>query len=173
MLLSRYFVGDQTSVINQGCAEPTRVKEGMTIMKNRKKVKYLVLAFCLIFGLYSVNQFLSSVYAIREDMKEVRDIMDPFEKKFCELQAEMKGADVSEIDQLEKDLNEEIERWNKVDREVERRLKEIDRKAKIISYINPWNNDRYGVLRGEIGTLWGQYGVIRGSIGYLTVVMKQ
>lgn len=143
-------------------------------MKNRKKVRYLVLAICLIFGLYSVNQFLSSVYAIREDMKEVRDIMDPFEKKFCELQVKIEGADVSEIDQLEKDLNEEIERWNKeVDQEVERRLKEIDRKAKVISYINPWNNDRYGVLRGEIGTLWGQYGVIRGSIGYLTVVMKQ
>lgn len=143
-------------------------------MKNRKKVRYLVLAICLIFGLYSVNQFLSSVYAIREDMKEVRDIMDPFEKKFCELQVKIEGADVSEIDQLEKDLNEEIERWNKVDQEVERRLKEIDRKAKIISYINlcMLNND-HGVLRGEIGVIHGQYGVIRGSIGYLTVVMKQ
>lgn len=142
-------------------------------MKNIKKI-YLVLAFCLIFGLYSVNQFLSSVYAIREDMQEVRDIMDPFEEKFCELQVKIEGADVSEIDQIRKDLNEEIERWNKVDQEVERRLKDIDSKAKVIGYVNLFRkNNSYGVLKGEIGTLWGQYGVIRGSIGYLTVAMEQ
>lgn len=132
-------------------------------MKRKTTILVLCIAFVVILGLpYIIFRYSLS---IRGDITEVNETLDKFVKEFDELENSVGFSTVSEIEQVERILEQEIEQWESTEQVVLLKLNEINKKS---YYIKPFMNvGEYGSLRGEIGALRGKYGSIEGQIGAL------
>lgn len=131
----------------------------------KKKIEILVL--CIAFGMTAFGLYqLSSLFTIRGDMVEVRNIMNSYIKEFDEMKNSVQiNSTISEIELVESAMQEKIDQWETNKYMIQSRLEKIDTKSHCIKHF--MEEGEYGAIRGEIGALWGRYGILEGTIGSL------